>query len=173
MATSTPVKSKHLFTPVEIGLLIFFIGMVCAVVMPRIMNAENDANESQLRTNMHFTQIAVESYAADHGNKYPSSIDDAVKSYFPGGVADGATPSSQGFVNPYSKAREYPVIGNFAVNVPAVRSQPPAATGGSRGQIVYVPNSDQRSYAILGTTDGGRAIRGIDDKTTTVLSNLW
>lgn len=169
----TPIRPRHKLTPVEIVLLGFFSLMLVFVVFPRIINAENDTNEAQLRTNQHFAQVAVESYAADHGNKYPVAIDDAVKSYFPGGMADGTTPAGQGPLNPYSKQREFPVVGTFAVNVPAVRSQSPMATGGSKGQIVYVPIDEGRSYALLGTTDSGKALRGVDEKTTTVLSNLW
>ncbi len=166
-------RSRHKLTPVEIVLIVFFGGMVLAVVLPRIFNAENDANEAVLRTSMHISQIAIESYAADHSNKYPATMDDAVRSYFPGGAADGVTPASQGVLNPFTKKHEFPVLGKFPINPSSMRSQPPTSVGAARGEIVYVPLSDQRCYALVGTGGSGKALQGVDDKTTTVLSNLW
>lgn len=166
-------KHRHVWTPVEFGLVIFFAGMLLAMIVPRILNAESKEKNDKVLVNLHMAQIAIESYAADHGNLYPATIDDAVKSYYPGGAADGVTPASQGTVNPYSKRPEFPVLGTLIATPTAVRSNEPAATGGEPGQIVYIPQDNNRTYAMLGTTGSGRSLPGILPKTALVYSNLW
>lgn len=167
------VKQRHVWTPVEMGLVLFFSVMVVGMFVPRITNADEKTNEQTTKTSMHIAQVALESFAADHNNIYPSEIDDAVKSYYPGGAADGITPASQGPLNPYNKNREFPVVAGFVSTPTAVRSLPPEATGASAGQVVYIPLDRNRSYALLGTAGGGKAIAGDLPKTTLVLSNLW
>ncbi|MBA4049551.1 MAG: hypothetical protein C0464_00935 [Cyanobacteria bacterium DS2.008] len=167
------VKQKHVWTPVEVGLVLFFSAMLIGMFVPRVTSAEEKANEQITRTSMHITQVALETYAADHNNTYPAEIDDALKSYYPGGEADGKTPASQGPLNPYSKKPEFPVMVGYMSTPTAVRSLPPESTGASPGQVVYIPLDNHRSYALLGTTGDGKAIDGTLPKTTLVLSNIW
>lgn len=167
------VKHKHVWTPVEIGLLFFFSVMVIGMFVPRVTSAEEKANEQITKTSMHIAQVAIESFAADHNNIYPAEIDDAVKSYYPGGAADGVTPANQGPLNPYNKQREFPVKVGYVSTPTVVRSLPPEGTGASAGQIVYIPLNENRGYALLGTTGSGKAIAGDVPKTTLVLSNVW
>ncbi len=167
------VKQKHVWTPVEIGLVLFFSVMVIGMFVPRVTSAEEKANEQTTKTSMHIAQVALESYAADHSNMYPAEIDDAMKSYYPGGEADGKTPASQGPLNPYSKNREFPVMVGYISTPTVVRSLPPEGTGAAAGQVVYIPLNNNRSYALLGTTGDGKAIAGDLPKATLVLSNIW
>ncbi len=166
-------KHRHVWTPVEFGLVVFFLGMLLAMIAPRFLNAESKEKNDKVLVNMHIAQIAVESYAADHGNMYPAAIDDALKSYYPGGNADGLTPASQGTMNPYSKRPEFPVLGTLIATPTAVRTNEPAPTGGEPGQIVYIPLDNNHTYAMLGTAGSGRALPGILPKTALVYSNLW
>lgn len=68
----------------------FFSVMVIGMFVPRVTSAEEKANEQITKTSMHIAQVAIESFAADHNNIYPAEIDDAVKSYYPGGAAGQA-----------------------------------------------------------------------------------
>ena len=167
------VKQKHVWTPVEIGLVLFFSVMVIGMFVPRVTSAEEKDNEQTTKTSMHIAQVALESYAADHNNTYPAEIDDALKSYYPGGEADGKTPASQGPLNPYSKKPEFPVTVGHISTPTVVRSLPPESTGAAAGQIVYLPLDNRRSYALLGTNGSGKAIVGDVPATTLVLSNIW
>ncbi len=175
MTNTTPIatKHRHVWTPVEFGLVIFFVGMLLAMIVPRFLNAENKANDDKTRVNLIITQVALESYAADHNNLYPAAVDDALKSYYPGGMADGKTPVSQGPVNSYTKQPEFPIVAKLPATPVAICSEEPASTGGERGQVVYVPQDDRRTYALLGTTGSGKSIAGILPKTSLVYSNLW
>jgi len=104
---------------------------------------------------------------------YPAVIDDGVKSYYPGGLADGKTPILQGPMNAYTKAPEFPIVGSLIATPTAVRSNEPVATGGEPGQVVYIPLDERRTYALLGTTGSGRSLPGMLPKTALVYSNLW
>ena len=172
-AVADASKQKHVWTPVEIGLVLFFSVMCISMFVPRVTSAEEKANEQTTKTSMHIAQVALETYAADHNNTYPAEIDDALKSYYPGGQADGKTPASQGPLNPYSKTEEFPVMAGYISTPTAVRSLPPEGTGASPGQVVYIPLNNHRSYALLGTTSSGKAVAGDLPKTTLVLSNVW
>lgn len=167
------VKEKHVWTPVEIGLVLFCCAMLIGMFVPRVTSAEEKANEQTTKTSMHIAQVALESYAADHNNTYPPEINDELKSYYPGGEADGKTPASQGPMNPYSKKAEFPVTVGYISTPTVVRSLPPEGTGAAAGQVVYLPLNKQRSYALIGTAGSGKAVAGDLPNTTLVLSNIW
>jgi hypothetical protein len=110
-----------------------------------------------VRHNMRAVQVAAEHFAADHGNKYPTTIDDDFRTYFPGG-ADGRTPAAVGLVNPFSAANEFPKIGDV-VDVKAVRYGPRYPM--EPGVIEYSPLENGSGYAITGGAHDGKALEDV------------
>ena len=111
-----------------------------------------------VRQNMRAVQVAAEHFAADHGsNSYPMRIDDAFKSYMPGGN-EGQTPSPIGPVNPFSGHNEFPELGLIG-DISQTRN-------GQRfniaaGSIRYAPLSSGKGYAIVGGAHDGKALMDI------------
>jgi hypothetical protein len=111
--------------------------------------------DADVRDNMRSIQVAAEHFAGGHGaNSYPTQIDDAFKSYLPGGV-EGRTPSPVGLVNPFTSANEFPTLGHI--------TDPIAASNGARfalapGKIEYSPIAGGRGYAIVGGAHDGKVL---------------
>ena len=107
-----------------------------------------DADRDQeVREAMQRIQLAAEHYAADHDtDKYPVSINDDFKTYFPGGQ-EGAVPAPMGPVNVFSGLNEYPTIGEIK-DLNSARYGPRFRI--KRGSILYCPLNNGKGYAILG-----------------------
>lgn len=170
-------RKTSALTTVEVLMLVFFAVMLIGIAAPKLIFADEIVKESKVKENMRIAQIAAESYAADHDGTYPSEVDDAFKSYFPGGSCDGKTPALQAPRNPFSGKTEFPVLGSMTYDPAATRSHMPDMTGASAGQVVYVPQMaearENRAYAIIGTGGFGTAVPGDNAGTTTVYTNLW
>lgn len=122
-----------------------------------------EQRDRQLWTNMRDVQTAAEHYAANHdGDKYPTTIDDAFKSYMPGGGEDNEKARPVGLVNPFNGANEWPVVGSIT-DVMAVRNGPVPTV--RPGEIQYSPLDGGKGYAIIGGGHEGRALRDYDGRT--------
>lgn len=158
-------------------MLVFFAVMAVGIVAPKLIFAEEMAKEAEVKVNMRIAQVAAESYAADHDGHFPGIVDDAFKSYFPGGSCDNKTPAPEPPKNPFTGQREFPALGSLTYDSAATRTHAPDHTGAGPGQVVYVPQQDDaklnRAYAILGTGGFGLAIAGENPASTTVYTNAW
>lgn len=143
------------------------IGIVAAIAIPNFISAQQRAYSNVVKGNMRQTQIAVESYAQDHEQTYPSTVDD-FKSYFPGGVPnqkDGQAP-----INPCTKKPEWPIMGSLT-SVQQARTLPPEMLG--KGVVEYsviVSDGKANAYAIRGGDGRGMTLRAYEN-TSLVLSN--
>lgn len=109
--------------------------------------SEDADRDQDVREAMKRIQLAAEHYAADHGtDKYPISIDDEFKSYFPGGQ-EGSVPAPVGPVNVFTGVNEFPFLGNVK-DVHSVRFGPRFSI--KRGTIQYCPLNSGKGYAIIG-----------------------
>ncbi len=128
-----------------------------------------------VKRNMRATQVAVEFYAVDHAGRYPTSIDDAFKSYFPGG-ANTESPAANGpqpLTNPFTGKAEWPSLGTIR-DVKLARASAPQPI--EPGKIEYSPIRGGESYAIIGGVHNGKALptnwdASEEEKKMFVLSN--
>ncbi len=132
------------------------------MLFPTYTGSDADIRDKQLWTNMRDVQTAAEHYAANHGeDNYPKAIDNAFKSYLPGGGEDGENPRPVGLVNPYFGANEFPVMGSIR-DIVAVRNGTVPSL--RPGEIQYSSILGGKGYAIIGGGHDGKALRDYDGK---------
>ncbi len=164
------------FTLVEIMVALVIIGILVSIALPNYLGAQNRAKDASVKGNMRTAQIAAESFATDNGGTYPSAVDSAYESYFPGGLLDGKTPAPFLLVNPYSAQSEWPQLFQIARTVLQERAASPGSFAGAIGQVGYAPigvgaSGNSTSYAIEGVGGNGITLTGDAPNTTLVLNN--
>jgi len=65
--------NNHGFTVTELIIVIVVIGILFAITLPNFIKAKDKARESEVKSNIHKIQIALERYAVDHRH-YPAMI---------------------------------------------------------------------------------------------------
>lgn len=66
------------FTLIELMVVIVIIGILVAIALPNFMGAQTRARIAGVKTNMHTTQVMVESYGVDNGGIYPATQSELV-----------------------------------------------------------------------------------------------
>jgi hypothetical protein len=159
-------SGRTLFWKSIIGLIVLSAGVICLLAacgdaggdFPRRQSAEKDADVGRT---MRRLQVIVEHYAARHGgDHYPVAIDNAFKSYFPGGSEDDRTPSPVGMVNPFNGINEFPAMGSVT-DIEKARNG--ASFPIKRGRIEYSVLDGGKSYAIVGGAHDGLALMDEND----------
>lgn len=126
----------------------------CTGVAPEVprevvVSADAMVKEQTVMKQMLVVQKAAEEYAADHGGKFPTRIDDAFKKYIPRG----------GVENPFTGKAQLPEMGNVNDLDALSKGEPPSITS---GVIQYNAFDDGRVYAIVGGGDKSEAVRDPD-----------
>jgi hypothetical protein len=137
---------------------------------PEIESSEpEDEQNIRVKRNMIAIQDAAEAYAADHKGLYPKEVNDAFKSYFPGGDPRTNKPGKAP-TNPFSTKAEWPSYGTVA-DIAQIRSEYPADM--APGAIEYQHTEDLRAYAIVGGGANAKALPMLHhgSQGTLVLSN--
>ncbi len=114
------------------------------------------SRESAVRGCMRTVQIAAESYAIDF-SCYPTKLDTAFSSYFPGGKEK--VRAGEPIVNVYSGAREWPIVINKNEDLKSKKVIP--------GAVIYLCSANGKTYSIYGVGADGKYIN--DPKTGKML----
>jgi len=80
-------KKQQGFTLVELILVILMLGLLAAIVIPRVSSGQEQAGESALKENLRVLRIAVGRYYQEHSAVYPGAT-------AAGEGADGGTPAA-------------------------------------------------------------------------------
>ncbi|MGH8104218.1 MAG: type IV pilin protein, partial [bacterium] len=59
------------FTLIELLVVMVIIGILVSIALPNYIKAKDKARESQVQSNIHVIQLAVERYAVDNDGSYP------------------------------------------------------------------------------------------------------
>ena len=63
-------ESEKGFTLIELLVVILIIGILAAIAIPSFLNQKGKANDAQAKTLAHTAEVAMETYATDHGGGY-------------------------------------------------------------------------------------------------------
>jgi hypothetical protein len=106
----------------SIGTALFVVGLVAAVAIPMFLNQREVAKRASVKEATHTLQVGIESWAVDHGNRYPD----------PSEVTQSGLASyvDSWPINPYTGL--------------------PMTQGAGPGDFRYTPSADRRSFSLVG-----------------------
>ena len=84
------LKSGRGFTLIEIMLVVIIIGVLAAMVVPRLVGRTEQAKIARAKSDLSAIGLALDLYELDIG-RYPESLDELVAKDAPSGVAEGTT----------------------------------------------------------------------------------
>ena len=69
----TPNGQRRAFTLIELLVVIVILGILAAVIIPRVVGRSEDARRAKAVTDISSLGTALDMYAADNNGKYPTS----------------------------------------------------------------------------------------------------
>jgi prepilin-type N-terminal cleavage/methylation domain-containing protein len=74
---------KRGFTLIEMLVVVAVIGLLVAMALPNLMSMKDRARESEVESNVHTLQLALENYSVDHDGLYSTAAAD-ITPHLPG-----------------------------------------------------------------------------------------
>lgn len=145
-------------------------GILLAILLNNFTKAQTKAKNSVVKSNMQTVQAAIEAYAKDHGGKYPLSIDELLKTYFPGGEPKKSP--GEALLNPFTRQKEWPVMGDLkSVSATKMGDLLPTAPGSIQYSCICDEAAQPTAYAITGGDNNGLSISDYAEVHPLVLTN--
>jgi prepilin-type N-terminal cleavage/methylation domain-containing protein len=104
MTLASP-RSRTGFSLVELIIVVVIIGIIGAIAIPRLSRGSQSAADNALKGNLAVMRRAIELYAAEHDNKFPTEADivDQLLTYTDLSGADSPTKTGAYIFGPYLK----------------------------------------------------------------------
>lgn len=152
------------FSLVELVVVIVIIGIIAAMAIPRLSRGSAGASDSSLMGNLAIVRSAINLYAAEHNNVFPSGtaaeVDDKLTMYSSGAGATNATRSAIYKFGPYLVAMPPCPVGNKATPTVILidsANSPPAVDAGDDAGWVYNPTTGEIVANTADTDQSGKA----------------
>lgn len=129
------------FTLIELMVAMVVLGVLAAIIIPKVLTFMRTAREASVKSNMHTLQIAVEDFALENQTEYPASAFDILPD---GRTLSQLCPSSNYPVNPFTNA----------VSIVQFNQRP---TSGHAGELGIDPAAVDR-YAIRANGQSGDSL---------------
>jgi prepilin-type N-terminal cleavage/methylation domain-containing protein len=68
-------RKSRAFSLIELVIVVVIIGIIAAIAIPRMSRGASGANDGALQSNLAALRKAIDLYAAEHNNKFPSVAD--------------------------------------------------------------------------------------------------
>ena len=135
-------RAEKGFTLIELMIVVVVIGILAAIAIPNFISLQRRAQESSVKSNMHTVQVAIEDFALQNDNQYPTSASSA--------LADGRSlaqvcPTGNYPVNPFTRL---PSVVQFNAN----------PTPGNKGELALNP-ALVTNYVVKGNGPLGDTLR--------------
>lgn len=155
---------KSAFSLVELVVVIVIIGIIAAMAIPRLSRGSAGAGQSALAGNLNTIRNAINMYAAEHNNNFPSgtaaNIADQFAKFTDASGGTSATKDATHIYGPYLLAVPTdPIVtgANAAkILVDNVNSPPVVITLGGEGWV-YNPNTGEFLANSTATDANGKA----------------
>jgi prepilin-type N-terminal cleavage/methylation domain-containing protein len=121
-------KGQKGFTLIELLIVIIIIGILAAIAIPMFLNQRTKAKDAGVKEGTHSVQVAVQSWAVDNNDVYPTAAQ-----------VDPATAAFRAQLDPW------PVNSHVGGDMD---------NANSLGNYVYAPNGTQTDYTLSGITSG-------------------